>query len=106
MQFPATPFTHDMIMNTMLQFLATLFMHDMRWAGYCVLLLPLTAACRWTESLKRFASLSCVNNGELTFASRVSVSSDAVLVGTSLKSVWKLFLREGTLIGVYTRWRS
>ena len=30
------------------------------------LLLPLTAACRWTEPLKRFTSLSCVNNGEVS----------------------------------------
>ena len=35
-------------------------------AGCCVLLLPLTAACRRTESLKGFTSLSCVNNGEVT----------------------------------------
>ena len=59
-----------------------------------VSVLPLTAACRWTESQKGFTSLSCVNNGEVMPASTVSVSSDAAMVGTSLKSVWKHFLRE------------
>ena len=69
-------------------------------AGCFVLLLPLTAACRWTESLNGFTSLSCVNNGEVTPASKVSVSSDAAMVGTSWKSVRKLFLRDGKIIGV------
>ena len=69
-------------------------------AGCCVLLLPLTAACRWTEPLKGFTSLSCVNNGEVTPACKVSVSSDAAMVGTSLKSVRQMFVRGGKIIGV------
>ena len=40
------------------------------------------------------------NNCEVNPASRVSVASDAAMVVTSLKSVLKLFLLEGKLIGV------
>ena len=58
---------------------------------YFVLLLQLTAACRWTESLKGFISLSYVSNRDVTPVSRMSVSSDAAVMSTSLKSVWKLF---------------
>ena len=57
--------------------------------------------CRqWTEPLKGFTSLSCVNKREILPASGVPVSPDAAMVGPSLKSVWKLFFREGKLIGV------
>ena len=83
--------------STMLSFPAIPFMHDDHDHNVAVsdnsfvLLLQLTAACSWTESLKGFTSLSCVSNEDITPASRVSVSSDAAVVSTSLKSVWKLF---------------
>ena len=48
--------------------------------GCCGLL---ASACRWTESLKGFTFLPCVNNGKVIPAPRVSVSSDAAVVGTS-----------------------
>ena len=64
-----------------------------------VWLLPITTASRWAEPLKEFTSLSCVNNGEAIPASGVSVSSDAAVVGTPLKSVLKMFLLEGKLAG-------
>ena len=58
---------------------------------------PIISSHLISEALTGFTSFSCVNNGEGIPASRVSVASDAA---TSLKSVLKLYLLEGKLIGV------
>ena len=83
-----------------LQLPATPIMHDIWWCWPLRLLLLLAAACWWTESLKGFTSLFCVNNGEAMPAFKVPGSSDTAMAGTSLKSVLKRFLLERKLTDV------
>ena len=75
--FPQTPFMH--------------WQNEMQAPVCCCCRVLLLAD--GTESLKGFTSLSCVNNGEVIPASRVSVSSDAdghvVEVGIETVSPWR-----------------
>ena len=70
-------------------------------AGCCGLLLPLAAACWRTGALNGIHFSSLRKQRWSHSRTQVSGASDAAMVvGTSLKSVLKLFLLEGKLIGV------